>query len=487
DLSRPALVLCADEATATRFAADAALFGARSAVLPARDFSLRATLGQSHEYEYRRLAVLGDIVGGRCNLLCASAEGALQLTMPRRAFEQNTLTLKVGQEFKQQTLLSRLLAAGYYRRDRVDGAGQFAVRGGIVDLFAPDMSRPARVEFWGDTIDTMSGFDLLSQRRELELKKIHISPAREVLFSDPVEALALLQDGMAKLHGAKRAAFAGAAAEDMALLQGGAIPSTMDKYLALRYPEPATALEFLENPILFFEDAGAVKEACRAFTFRTGEEIKTLLEQKVLAPSLTEFYRDYVWLLTQTDRHFTILAENFVRSVPDFQLGELINAPAHSLPPWGGEVASLIEDLTGYTRRGYFCAVLAGTPRAAAALARDLSAAGLSAVAVKGSPMPTAGTVAVLEGHLSAGCDWPSAKFAILTSRRQKVEESQRKRKKSKGLASLEDIKPGDYVVHQNHGIGLYVGIERLDLQGVVKDYLKIQYSGADILYVSVT
>ncbi|MFR1809811.1 MAG: DEAD/DEAH box helicase, partial [Pygmaiobacter massiliensis] len=85
------------------------------------------------------------------------------------------------------------------------------------------------------------------------------------------------------------------------------------------------------------------------------------------------------------------------------------------------------------------------------------------------------------------GCDWPGAKFAVITSRRQNTTEQKPRRKKAKGLSSLEDIKPGDYVVHQNHGIGLYVGIERLDLQGVVKDYIKIQYQGADTLYVSVT
>lgn len=487
DLSRPAVVLCENEAAATRFASDAALFGARSRVLPARDFSLRHALGQSHEYEYRRLSVLGDIVGGRCNLLCASVEGALQLTMPRMDFERNTLTLKEGQEFKQNALIARLLAAGYHRRDRVDGAGQFSVRGGIVDLFAPDMPRPARIEFWGDLVDTMSGFDLLSQRREVPLKKIHISPAREVLFADPTEALSILERGMNGLNGRKKEAYLEASAEDRSMLAGGAVPEAMDKYLTLRYPNPATALDYFNAPVLFFEDTGAVKEACRAFGFRVGEEIKTLLEQKVLAPGLTEFYRDYTWLQRQTDKHPTILSENFVRSMPDFRLGELINAPAHTLPPWSGEVKALVQDLKGYVERGYFCAVLAGTPRAAAALAKDLSNAGLSAVAVKGSPLPSPGTIAVLEGHLSAGCDWPGAKFAVITSRRQNTTEQKPRRKKAKGLSSLEDIKPGDYVVHQNHGIGLYVGIERLDLQGVVKDYIKIQYQGADTLYVSVT
>ena len=205
DLGRPAVVLTAGEAAATRFAADAAFFGARSAVCPARDFALRPTLGQSREFEYRRIAVLGSIVGGRCNLLAAPLEGALQLTMPRADFEANTLTLKEGQTFKQQELVARLVSAGYHRRDKVEGPGQFSVRGGIVDLYPPDMDRPARVEFWGDAVDTMSGFDLLTQRREVQLKKVYVSPAREVLFSDPAEAAGLLRDAADRLKGAKKA------------------------------------------------------------------------------------------------------------------------------------------------------------------------------------------------------------------------------------------------------------------------------------------
>ncbi|MCI6640733.1 MAG: transcription-repair coupling factor [Pygmaiobacter massiliensis] len=487
DTGLPGVVICADEASATRFASDAAFFGAASRVLPTRDLSLRRALGESREYEYRRLSVLGDIVGGRCSLVCCSAEAALQLTMPRFELLQNTLTLKEGDSIRQEKLVERLLAAGYHRRDRVEGAGQFAVRGGIVDLFAPDMQRPARIEFWGDVIDTMSGFDLLSQRREVQLKKIHISPAREVLFADPQKALALIEDAISSQKGQKKKALEEATAEDRAVLAGGAVPESMDKYLPLRYPQAATVLDYFEKPVLFFEDVGAVKEACRTFGLRFSEEIKSLLEQKVLAPALVEFYRDYPWLQQQTSRLPTILSENFLRSIPDFELGELVNMPAHALPAWGGEVKTLVQDLSGYTQRGYFCAVLTGTPRAAAALARDLSAAGLTSAAVKGSPMPSPGTVAVLPGHLSAGCDWPGAKFVVITSRRQQTEQGTKVRKKPKGLSSLEDIKPGDYVVHQNHGIGMYLGIERLDLQGVVKDYIKIQYAGADVLYVAVT
>ena len=487
DLQRPAIVVTAGEAEATRFAADAAFFGARSAVCPVRDFTLHPTLGQSHEFEYRRIAVLGNIVGKRCNLLAVPLEAALQRTMPRAEFEANTLTLKEGDSLRQKDLIARLTAAGYHRRDRVEGPGQFSVRGGIVDLYAPDMDRPARVEFWGDVVDTMSGFDLLSQRREVQLRKIYISPAREVLFSDPAEAAALLRRGADALHGPKKARLEAVMQDDLALLDAGTLPEAMDKYLALRYPQSATVLDYFDEPLYFFEEPSAITEAARALAFRTGEEVKGLLEEGLLTGELAALYEPYEALQLRADKTPTVVCENFSRTLPGFAPKELVSVTAHALPAWGGEVKTLVEDLQNYKANGYFCAVLAGTTRAAEALARDLSAAGLTAVAAKGDPMPTPGSVAVLQGRLSAGTDYPFARFALITSRRQKVEEQRPRRKKNKGLSSLEDLKPGDYVVHQNHGIGVYTSIERLDLQGVVKDYIKIQYAGADTLFVPVT
>ena len=144
-------------------------------------------------------------------------------------------------------------------------------------------------------------------------------------------------------------------------------------------------------------------------------------------------------------------------------------------------MSALADDLRPLTAQKYAVAVLAGTQRAAAALARDLAAAGFSAQAYhKEPPVPLRRAAwRVFEGHLNAGADYPFAKFAVFTSRRHNAAAPQKARAKNKGLSSLSDITPGDYVVHQNHGIGVYAGIQRLDLQGVVKDYIKINYDKA--------
>lgn len=484
---RPLLVVTPGEAEATRFAADLAAFGLSAAVFPPRDFLLRPVESAGREYEYRRLAVLGQLAGGRLDAVCAPAEALLQYTVPKADFAANTLTLRPGMSIPPAALAGRLADAGYVRRSQVEGPGQFSVRGGILDVYPPECDAPARLEFWGDEIDTLHRFDLISQRREAPLKKLYISPAREVLFGDAAETAAALRSALAKARGAKKTALERAMAPDLAQLSAGLLPEALDKYLGIRYPKPATLLDHFEDPLLVLEEPSGIRQAQKATQFRRNEELKGLFEEGVLCPGLDVLYEDIPYLLAAAGRHSTLCCENFARTIPDLPLTEMVNAPAHSLPPWGGEVAGLAEDLAPLKGQGYTVTVLAGTAKAAEALARDLARHGFSVSTAKAAA-PAPGLVAVGAGHLSGGVELPFAKYAIFTSRRhdQTVKKPARPKNKN-ALSSLSDIAPGDYVVHQNHGIGLYAGIQRLDLHGVVKDYLKITYEKGDVLYVPVT
>ncbi len=493
DTKRPALIVCDSEGEATRFCENAAVFGAKSEVYPTRDYVFRSVEGQSHEYEYRRLSVLGNIIGGRTNMVCAPLDAVLQYTLPKDEFCENTLTLKKGDSISQDKLTHALVCAGYLRRGQVEGSGQFSVRGGIVDIFAPDMQKPCRVEFWGDVIDSIHAFDVVSQRRDASLKKVHLSPAREVLFSGARAAAALLRSALGE---AQHAAPAGAALrratlDDFKKLDEGILPTSMDKYLNIRYEKPGTVLEYLEKPIIFFNEYSAIRDANKAFEVRFSGEMQTLFEEGVLCSELGSFYMHFPKLLATAELNSTIISESFMRTIKDLTLSDTVNALSHSLPPWGGGANLLLDEITPLIKENYSIAVLAGTQRAATALAKDMNSANINAVAHTKNEnvinIPN-GTVGVLCGKLTAGVQYPFAKLAIFTSRQHfQAKTSKTSKPKNKGLSSLSDITPGDFVVHQNHGIGVYAGTQRLDLQGVVKDYLKITYSKGDTLYVPVT
>lgn len=486
-LDRPLCVVTPGEAEATRFAGDLNTLGVPAAVFPARDYVLRPIEGTAREYEYRRLGVLGDLVGGRLQAVCVSEEALTQYTTPKQDFCANTRTLHPGDTVPRSELTALLHGAGYTRRTQVDGPGQFSIRGDIVDLYAPDMKLPVRMEFWGDEIDTMHTFDLATQRREDPVEKIYVSPAREVLFGAPADAAALLRAFLKKQRGKKRTALETCMAPELAQLDGGAVPVNLDKYLAVRYPEPSTLLDYFEDPLLVLEEPASLREAQRATTYRRGEELTTLLQDGVLAAGLDALYADAAWLWTQPARCRTICAENFARSMPDLPLREIVNAPAHTLPAWSGEVAHLLEDLQPLCDGGASITVMAGTPRAAAGLAADLRVKGLNVTTVPEAP-PSSGLVQILPGQLSAGCSLPFARYAVFTARAFGVSTAQKKKKRNKdALNSLSEISPGDLVVHQNHGIGRYAGIQRMAVQGVTKDYLRIEYDKKDVLYVPVT
>ena len=447
DLSRVLCIVTPGEAEATHFADDLKALGLTAAVFPPRDFMLRPVEGAGREYEYRRLSVLGALAGGRLQAVCVPAEALLQYTVPRAEFIQNTLTLKPGMVYNREALVARLFAAGYVRRSQVDGPGQFSVRGDIVDIYAPDMRQPARVEYWDDEIDSMSSFDLLTQRRDGALEKIYLSPAREVLFGSAAETAEALRSAIKKARGKHRTALEKATEADLSQLDSGLMPEAMDKYYGIRYPAPATLLDHLDAPLFILDEVGGIRDAQKATEFRRSEELTGLLEEGVLCPGLDVLYQTMDDLVIAAQNHSTLLCENFLRGMNEFKLKDLINAEAFAAPNWNGDLASLREDLDPLIAQGYAVTLFAGTPKGAAALTRDLADKGY-AVSMSRDVRPAKGILQVLPGHLTAGCTFPFAHAAVLSSRRHGLDEEAaaeaKKRKKNKNaLSSLRTSSPG--------------------------------------------
>ena len=408
DLGRVLCIVTPGEAEATHFADDLKALGLSAAVFPPRDFMLRPVEGAGREYEYRRLSVLGSLAGGRLNAVCVPAEALLQYTVPRDEFLKNTLTLKPGMVYNREGLVAQLFAAGYVRRSQVDGPGQFSVRGDIVDIYAPDMRQPARVEYWDDEIDSISSFDLLTQRRDSALEKIYLSPAREVLFGDTAETAEALRSAIKKARGRHRTALEKATEADLAQLDSGLMPEAMDKYYGLRYPSPATLLDHLDTPLFILDEVGGIRDAQKATEFRRSEELTGLLEEGVLCPGLDVLYQTMDDLAAAAQKQSTLLCENFLRGMNEFKLKDLINAEAFAAPNWNGDLVSLREDLDPLIAQGYAVTLFSGTPKGAAALTRDLADKGY-AVSMSRDVRPTKGIVQVLPGHLTAGCTFPFA------------------------------------------------------------------------------
>ena len=491
ELDEPVLVIAQDETSAARLVMDInamADTGEPALLFPYRDFAYRQLEGVSTEYEQARLSVLSRLAAGEASIVVASIQAAMTRTIPKDVLLANTFSLSAGDAVPMEELAQRLIRSGYTRRPQVDGISQFSIRGGILDLYPPKEPAPVRIEFWGDEIDTMSYFELDSQRRTDAVDRVDISPANEVVFSEG-ELSTRLREFCGKLGTKKAFAEAKKVLEkDLDQLDAGVDLASEDKYFPLAYDTFATIFDYFDKAPLFFSERTEAREAARGLFWQYSEDLKVLFDEGQLCKGLDSYLLSPEQGEAKIEGHRVILLDTFARAGSGTGIKDIINISPLQSSGWNGDLKLLQSDLTPLLEEGYCCAVLAGTAKAAANLANDLARMGLPATYVKDLKTIQYRKVLVLAGTLSAGFEYPSIKFSLTTTGKAvTIASAKPKKRKGEEIKSLSDLTEGDYVVHVAHGIGIFAGIHKLDLHGIVKDYIKIQYAGADTLYVPVT
>lgn len=231
------------------------------------------------------------------------------------------------------------------------------------------------------------------------------------------------------------------------------------------------------------------KERIRTTQWQWAEDVKEYLEEGVLCRGLDTYSGDWIYIQSQLEKRSTVCLEAFVRGTYEVPVRTLLNITARQLSVWGGSIALLEEDLQAMQSSGLTCIVLGGTEKTASNIATDLKEKGLSVVYMPDmSEIPDKGVI-ITTGTLSAGMEFPAAGFGIITHGRHtgKAAAKKRKNKHAQELYSLSELTVGDYIVHASHGIGVFEGIHKINMQGVVKDYIKVRYAKKDTLYVPVT
>ena len=385
-----------------------------------------------------------------------------------------------------EQLVVRLSERGYIRRDQVDGVCQYSVRGGILDVFPPKESNPVRIEFWGDDVDTISYFELDSQRRTDSIDTLSISPAREVLFEDGElqEKLRRLIDSLGNRKATENAK--AILQKDLDRIESGLELDSYDKYFPLtgRF---TTLLDYFQDAAVFFSEYTDMKETLRAQCVQFQEDMKVLLEEGQLCKGLDSYQLSPEMLELSLKEHRCIYLETFAHGGFG-TLKDVINLSPLQNSGWNGDLKLLKSDLDPLLEQGYCCCIFAGTDKAAQNLASDLVRMGIPASYEKDLKAIKYRKVFVLAGTLSTGFEYPEIRFSLTTTlRATSLPTKKAKKRKGEEIRSLSDLTVGDYVVHVTHGIGIFDGIHKLELQGVIKDYIKIRYAGSDTLYVPVT
>ena len=499
DSGRPLWVLCADEREVRRQAGDlAVLTGETPLVLPARELQWRP-MESSRQWENQRLAALYRLADSP--VVVTTPDALVQRCIPPRVLERTALTLAVGQQWDLNALTRRLAGAGYTRCDQVEGPGQFALRGGILDVFSPGMEQPVRCEFFDDEIDSLGIFDAATQRRVENRREALLLPAAEVLpgweehtAEDAAARLEAAVKRLARKQGTQ--ALRDLLTADAALLRQGVTPNGADRCMAAVYPEKTTALDYLPaDALICVEDSGRTAEALRGWLWQLKEDVSAGMEAGFLAGELADFAASEPELALGLEKHPVVQLDGLTTGRQLLQSRDLLQLTAKQLSSYGGSLELACTDLTHYLTSGYRVMVLCGGEVRARNLRRMLADRKIpAAVDLSGEKSPEKGTVLIAVGALSAGCEYPEGRLAVLTegqlttplSGRAKKPRPRRDSNQQK-LQSYTDLTPGDLVVHAHHGIGRFVAMLRMPVDGVEKDYIKIAYAGQDVLYVPAT
>ena len=531
---RPVLVVCPEEKECLRLASICTVLGLRAAFYPVRDLNFY-NMTASREFEHNRLGILFGITGGLFDVILTTPDAALGYTMPPSALSEHLITVSLEGSADAgagaggvEALAMRLSAAGYIRADAassetlgrsglVEGPGQFAVRGGIVDVYAPSMrivradgsrgggSFALRIEFFGDEIDRMGLFDTATQRVTEQIRSATLAPARELLAGraelEEIEAAVRLlrrrtkdQRVMDELDGELSAI--GTA------LESGSEVRFLDKYISLVYSEKTCLLDYFSPMTLcLIRGNAAVNDRLKAAEWHAAKEAEEMVTSGVIAGKYAEYSAPASALSSFISRHTTVLLDSLMQGMSGAELGGLYGfRTKHALSCAGNDML-LREELENYFKSGCRVVIMAGSEASAANYAGLLREWGYSARdAGDGSSLDPdtigRGEAAVISEAPVSPFEMTVPRIAIITvladARAGAVSASSRARKRKKRdsateqIMSYADLSVGDYVVHESHGIGRYLGITTMEVDGVTRGYVTRQYAGSDRLFMPV-
>ena len=493
--SSPILILTSGEAERDNTAAMLAAEGVDSLIYKPRDlvfYNVRA----SHDVDRERLSVLRALLSGEARCIVSTPDAVLQTTMPREVLRAYSITIKIGEEHSPEELCTKLSTLGFIHTDIVDGKGQFSRRGDILDFWGGESENPIRIEFFGDEVDRLTAFDPITQRTIKMLEDISLLPATEVLVSD--EARKRIEKCLDKLIDSQKdpTLRERLTRERGVVLSGGSI-DFRDRFLGLIYPEGECLLDYLDigglNFILGTNECHENEMRKRAFFDAEAESnIKSGLISK-----------DCISYIVK-DKHFknyqnanqTVHINPFSGGGTE-RLSGLFGFRTKTSVSYGDNPSMLIEDIRGY-KKGYYKIIIASENEAGIDSLKDiLTEADFPTRRLSGDELSDVGSIEdgiiYLTTSSLPGFDLITPKITLISMKRDSGRAVMRRRKQQRlmkklgggeRLLSYADLSVGDYVVHANYGIGLFMGIETVTALGVTKDYITIQYAGTDKLQV---
>lgn len=458
-------------------------------------------ISASADVDRERLSVLISLLRGDCDVIVSTLFAALSYTMPKNLLADGSLKLKVGDEASFSELEGKLSALGFARVDMVESAGQFAVRGGILDILTAADAQPVRVEFFGDEIDRISYFDIETQRSVSEGDELSVFPAQEVVIDRAASARIIKEIDKLLKNAPDEIAKEKLTREKSYLEAGLSLPSR-DKYFSLVYKEKENLFSYFlslgSRSAVFTLGTSDIREEAAKHRELTDSALSSVAEAGLVNKNTAEIYAHENTLDSVLSEFVRVDINPFAGGFGSMRLGGLFGFRCRRTMEYGGSPSLLFEDIKALRKGLYRTLVLAESKQGADSLIASLAAEDIFAEPVYDKAdfdigSCEGGRVFVGVGD-SEGFDLISVKIAVLSLRTPEGHVIMKKRREKrllkklggagKKLMSHADLSVGDYVVHASYGIGLFEGIEAVTVDGITRDYITIRYAGTDKLFV---
>ena len=517
------LVVTYDDTRAKEIFDDFSYFEPNTWLYPARDLLFYSSDIHGNLLTRQRMQVFKHLLEDEGGVVVTTVDGLMDHLLPLSMIKESCLNIMVGQTLDMEEIKHLLTGMGYERMGQVDGMGQFSVRGGILDVFPLTEEVPVRIELWGDEVDSIRSFDAESQRSIQQMDEVTIYPAAELILTKEhiEEGILCLEADEKKQEKAFRdqkkpeeaQRIRRAVGELVESLKEGFDVQTLDAYIRYFCKDTVSFLDYMKEVgakvtlvssatetgkqaaglALILDEPQRMKEKAETVETEFRESMSHRLEQGYILPGQADLLFASKTVLAECHTPHSIFMTGLDQRLPGMTVKAKYSLTGKNLNSYQNSFEILIKDLTKWKKDGYRVVLLSASRTRASRLAGDLREYDLRAFCPEDAGRPVApGEILVTYGKLHKGFEYPLIKFVVITEGDMfGVEKRKKKRKKynyeGKKISSFSELSVGDYVVHESHGLGIYKGIEKIEQDHVIKDYIKVEYGDGGNLYLPAT
>lgn len=501
-IKKPVIFITYSDLEAKKIYEDLSFFVDNVYYLPSKEVMFYDIEAVSFDIAGERLKTIKEVLDRDKLIIVTSVSNVLQKYIDPDIIRKYRVKLKVGDTINLSDLLNVFIISGYERVGMVEGRGQFSIRGGIIDFFTLTSREPVRIELFDDEIDSIRQFDILSQRSTDKANFAEIFPAREIIIESKAVDTAYgkisgeLDLRLKSIKGKKNRESTERIKEKIGSvlerLKETIYFQGIDGFLPYFYNEYYNIFDyFKEKPIVMVDEPSRVLQKIDTQTFEFQEMYESMLGKGEVLPSQGELLYSKEEAIDSIIRNRIVTYNLLPKLVQNFAPKAIVNFSSVTMHPFHGQMELLVEDLKLWKSKKYRTVILSGTEARGGRLIESLREKNIEAEYYDIPPEDIIpGQIIVTRGVLSRGFEYPSIHFALISDREIFGEPRAKRRVvKAKGVSKIKsftDLKVGDYVVHVNHGIGIFQGVKQLTVDGIKKDYLDLRYASQDKLFVPV-